>query len=112
MSKEYIVPHNYKNNGRVFNLFEKQKVNRALIIAALAVALSAIVPIPLMWKFMVGTVLVIGPALFILFGFDDLLIDILIYKKFRRIYFDIERGDDYEYWHQKTRLQKEQSTSR
>lgn len=100
-NKEYIIPHNYKNNGRIFNMFEKKKITRALVWLVPVTFIIFNLPIPLFYKFLFETLFGLPPVLIFLTGFDDIIYDVIVFNKKRKIYYDIERGDSFEYWYQK-----------
>lgn len=101
MAKEYIIPHNYKNNGRIFNILEKKNVTKSLIFVVPVTILIFNLPLTIMIKFLCETIFAIPPVLFFLMGFDEALMDYLVFSKSRRVYYDIERDDNNEYWYQK-----------
>jgi len=99
--KNYVIPHNYKNNGRLFNLFEKSKVTRSLIWAVPVTFAIFNLPISLFAKFLAETLAIIPPVLIFLTGFDDLIWDLVIFTKKRKFYYNVERGDSFESWYEK-----------
>ena len=73
MSKIYRIPHNYTNNGRVFNMFKKRDLKRALIWAAPVTFIIFNLPLSFVSKFSWSIIIVIPPAIAILASYADWL---------------------------------------
>lgn len=97
MGKFYLIPHNYKNNGRVFNMFDKKKLTLALVWFIPVVL--AIFNLPLSLEDKIFWTILIGfpPAIAILAGYGDLIKYFIIFMRNRRLYYDVKRGGSDEF---------------
>jgi hypothetical protein len=72
--KQYIIPHNYKDNGRVLNLFPAKQLTRALIVAVPLTLLIFNLPLALNAKLFCEVFFVTPPVFAILMGYADWLV--------------------------------------
>lgn len=112
MSKEYIIPHNYKDNGRLFNIIEKETIVKAMIwIVPSTVLIFGLLPFSLSTRFFLDVVIGFGPAYLIVMGLDIIIVDYLLFNKNRKIYYDIEKGEDYESYYEQTKKAEQKDTN-
>lgn len=95
-TQRYIIPHNYQNNGRIFNLFEREQVKKALLCIAPITLILWILPIPITVKAFLGVFLVGVPAAIFLFELDRIMMDMFTFFKRRQIYYGSEGSYRYE----------------
>ncbi|WP_324824331.1 hypothetical protein [Sinanaerobacter sp. ZZT-01] len=95
-SRTYIIPHNYKNNGRILNLFEREQIKKTLICIVPITLILCILPIPITVKAFLGVFLIGAPAGVFLFELDRVMIDMFTFFKSRRIYY----GGEGRYWYE------------
>lgn len=90
-NKLYRIPHNYKNNGRIFNMFERAQVKKALCVIAPMMILVSMLPASLTIKAFVGVYVVVLPAAIFLFELDRVVWDMYVFQHDRHIYTE-EKG--------------------
>lgn len=86
-NNNYMIPHNYKENGRLFNFVERSAAKKALICVAPITAFAFLLPLQISIKLFLWIVLVIPPSLLFLFDMDLLLLDFFRFNQNRRIYY-------------------------
>ena len=84
--RQYIIPHNYKDNGRVFNMFEQKAFIKALCVFIPISFLVMKLPLTLNVKLFCEILIAFPPTIAILFGFSDWLVWILHHTFTKRIY--------------------------
>ena len=109
MAKTYFIPHNYHNNGRVFNMFHKKDLIRAIIWWLPVTILVFSLPLSFNTKLVLEIILAFPPALAILAGYSNLIYYMVRFSKNRRIYYKTRRGDKHVFYYQKAK--KERPTS-
>ena len=92
--REYIIPHNYKDNGRLFNIIERDKAKKALIYTVPVTALFFFLPLDITMTVFFIIIFAAGPAFAIGMGIDDIITDMLKFKRNARVYYDL--GKDCE----------------
>lgn len=77
----YIIPHNYKDNGKIFGLIEKKSVITAAIWFIPTTYINfAFLPIPLNIRLFTFVLFVCPPTIFALIGIgNDTLVDFVKY---------------------------------
>lgn len=96
--KEFIIPHNYKENGRIFNFFTREAVTKILIVLIpLTIIIFYVLPVSITVKCFLETLLGGFPVAIFATGIDEALINILSFQKNKRIYYDLRWEDTDEY---------------
>lgn len=93
LAKQYLIPHNYANNGRVFNMFHKKDLVKALIWFIPISVLIFKLPIQFNTKLFWEIIVAFPPAMAILAGYACWIGYILQFSKNRRIYISVRKGD-------------------
>lgn len=108
MARHYLIPHNYSNNGRVFNLFHKKDLAKALIwfvpVSVLIFKLPMGFNTKLFWEVMIA----FPPAMAILAGYACWVGYIMQFLKNRRVYYNTRKGETAAFCYQKL---KEETTA-
>lgn len=108
MAKQYLIPHNYSNNGRVFNLFHKKDLAKALIwfvpVSVLIFKLPMGFNTKLFWEVMIA----FPPAMAILAGYACWVGYIMQFLKNRRVYYNTRKGENAVFCYQRL---KEKTTA-
>lgn len=86
-NKIYIIPHNYKNNGRILNMFEREQIKKMLYCVVPITLLLIVLPFPMTVKAFLGVFLIGLPASVFLFELDQIMVDRFAFNKNRRIYY-------------------------
>ena len=90
--KEYFIPHNFKDNGKIFGCFEKRAFYYALCWLIASLILLIIIPLPLPFtqivlvKIFCGIILIAPSTLLIAFGFTDVLFYMYDFQKRAGVY--------------------------
>lgn len=92
-AKEYQIPHNFKNNGRIFNMIEKEALTKALIwLVPVTIIIFKFIPIDIDDKFLLEILIGMPPVLAFSMGMDVVLIDIVKFNHDRKVYYNLGRG--------------------
>jgi len=84
--KQYIIPHNYKDNGRIFNMFQPKAFMQAIFVFFPLSYIIMNLPFSLNMKLFL-VILFAGPPTFaILFGYAEWLGWIIHYSRNKKIY--------------------------
>lgn len=109
---QYLIPHNFKNNGRIFNIIEKENLIKALIcLIPITFIIFYLTPLRIDNKFFFEVILGGPPVIFFGFGIDKQLLDILKFRKNKKVYYaggggfsDEDKGNiQYAYENEKKR---------
>lgn len=91
--EDYIIPHNYKDNGRTFNLFDKQLFKAAMWWLIPSTVLLFNLPMKTEYKIFLWIILIVPPTIAILAGVGNWILYIVrYYTKFHRIYYSKIQG--------------------
>lgn len=93
MSKQYFIPRNYKDAGRVFGMFRMRHLIAALLWGVPVTFLFSILPLEALgfkaqlylWAFLAGL-----PAGALLMGWGDLIALMMRFHRHKRIYYSRE----------------------
>lgn len=90
--KEYFIPHNFKDNGKILGCFEKRYFYSALCWLIPMFVLLCALPLPfpltesLPTKVFVFIILICPPTLLIAFGYADIVLYLHDFKKQSGVY--------------------------
>ncbi len=93
MAKSFLIPHNYTNNGRIFNMFDKKKLTWAVLWFIPSTVAMFFLPLKIediiFWWVLISP----PPAIAILAGYGDYIRYFILFMANRRIYYDVKRRD-------------------
>ena len=94
--KEYLVPHNFKNNGRIMNMFSKKGAAKAAICILLIMIVVKIIKASLFTKAMIAISVGFPICLLALLEIDTLILNILRFYKNRKVYYRyfVKKGEE------------------
>ena len=106
--KTYLIPHNYKNNGRILNIFYPKNIAAALVWLVPTTLITVVLPGSINVKLFVYILVAIPPSLLILVGYGTWAISVIKFTLARRVYYDTKKGDGsaYAYWRTKAAAAK------
>jgi len=109
MKKTYLIPHNYTDNGRIFNMIEKDVAIKALLFLVPVCILVFFLPLSLTLRFIILIVFGVGPAMVFIVGLDLIMLDIISFNKNAKIYYDTKGDDDFEYFFELAKKEESQN---
>ena len=84
----YFIPHNYSENGRIFNMFKKDKVTKTLIWSVpVTLIILYVIPVSIFFKAMFLVIFVCPVAAFFLLDIDEIAISIISFIAKKKVYF-------------------------
>ena len=110
MPKTYLIPHNFTNNGRVFNMFHKRDLIKALLWFIPVTALLFHLPVRLNTKLFCEIIFVFPPVIAILAGYANWIYHIVRFMQNRRVYYHVKEDNGHVFAYQ--RLKKEKADTR
>lgn len=84
--RQYIIPHNYKDNGRIFNMFQPKAFIQAVLIFIPLSFLIMKLPFSINVRLFCVVLFVFPPAFAVLFGYIDWLGWLMHHTLTKRIY--------------------------
>lgn len=110
MKNTYLIPHNYTNNGRIFNMIEKPVAVKALCWLIPACLIIYLAPLNLTLKFALLILIGLGPAMIFVVGLDLIMLDIISFSKNAKVYYDLKEDNDDEYYYELAKQEELQNS--
>lgn len=85
--KEYLIPHNFKNNGRVMNMFTKKGAFKASFCIVILIIFLKLIKVTLFTKAMIFISTGFPICLFALFEIDIFILNVINFYKNRKVYY-------------------------
>lgn len=94
----YQIPHNFRNNGRIFNIISKEALTKVLIwLIPVTIIIFKFTSLSIDNKFFVAIIIGAPPAMAFAFEMDIVLMDIIKYLRNRKVYYnlgEVKKGEN------------------
>ncbi|QIB69784.1 hypothetical protein Ami103574_10835 [Aminipila butyrica] len=95
VEKHFQIPHNFKKNGRIFNLIEKEALTKSLVwVIPITILIFKFTPLRIDNKFFLEVLLAVPPVIAFCQGLDIIAIDILWFRKNKKVYYNLGKEKD------------------
>lgn len=102
-NNQYLIPHNYTNNGRVFNLFPRKDITKAIIWFIPVTFIIFYLPIEFKIKLFAEVLLAVPPTLAILAGYANWIAYVLLFLRKRTVYYNVRKGRENDFVYKKAK---------
>lgn len=84
---DYLIPHNFKNNGRIMNMFTKKGAIKAGVCVLILMIIISIIKTTLFIKAMIFISVGFPICLLALLEIDTFMLNVLNFYKNRKVYY-------------------------
>jgi len=105
--KQYFIPHNFRDRGRIMGVIYPKDLAIGSAWGLLMMLLLVIIPfVDVTIKLFVWVIIGLFPGFLLIMGMGDRIQAFWNFKNNRRIYYDVERGQEEAYAYSKLKAER------